>query len=594
MTRYEFINDNDGEKVIQGFLRNQEEHMTGAELIARRLKEYNIERVFTFPGGTIAPVLDALVHEGIEIICARHEQGAGYMALAIARLTRTPQVVMVTSGPGVTNLATVIADAYFDSTPLVAITGQVGTGDLLSERQVRQLGFQQVETVTLMKSITKASFCPINAFQLETVISEAFNTSLEGRPGPVVIDLPMDVQNGFLIDPIDKGLWKSQSPVLPIKNHVIEASEIISRAERPLILAGQGVIISDAVGRLRELAESRNIPVVTSLLGLGAISGNSPLSLGFIGHTGNKYAALSVYNADALLVLGARLDVRQTGTLPDRFSPDATIMRIDVDKQELQHSRVKCHINIHADIKAFLLDLNAEINKKPRKDLSKWHEQITNWKNAFPLLFSHNSDIVKPQQVIDAVNRYSADRRVIVTSGVGSHQQWSARHFTFDYPKRIWLTSGGHGAMGYDLPSAIGAQLGKPDYLVISFIGDGSFQLNMQELQSVIEFGTPIKMFILDNRRLGLVSQFQLLNWQSDPTTGDKVNPDFVKIAKAYGIKSYRLENVNMIEGVVRNAIEHDGPALVHCVVDKNEDVLPMLLAGQTINEMWPPDNRKE
>ena len=202
-------------------------------------------------------------------------------------------------------------------------------------------------------------------------------------------------------------------------------------------------------------------------------------------------------------------------------------------------------------------------------------------------------DIIKPQQIVDAVNRYSANRKVIVTSGVGSHQQWSARHFTFDYPRRIWLTSGGHGAMGYDLPSAIGAQLAEPDYLVVSFIGDGSFQLNMQELQSVVEFGTPIKVFILDNRRLGLVSQFQLLNWQSDPTTGNKVNPDFVKIARAYGMKSYRLDKANMIETVVRNAIKHDGPVLVHCMVDQNEDVLPMLLAGQTINKMLLPSKEK-
>jgi len=457
---------------------------------------------------------------------------------------------------------------------------------------VRQCGFQQVETVALMNTITKASFCPLTSSQLETIIPEALYKTLEGRPGPVVIDLPMDVQNGMLITSPGTVLKNSQNPPLPSDNQIIESSEVISRAVRPLILAGQGVIISDAVEELRALAETRNIPIVTSLLGLGVVSGDSPLSLGFTGHTGNQYAALSIYHADVLVVLGSRLDIRQTGTLPDKFSPDATIVRVDLDEHELKYSRVKCHINVYADIQTFLIKLAEEIKKKPRKDLSKWHEQIARWKSSFPLSYSKNTDIIKPQQIVDAVNRYSANRKVIVTSGVGSHQQWSARHFTFDYPRRIWLTSGGHGAMGYDLPSAIGAQLAEPDYLVVSFIGDGSFQLNMQELQSVVEFNTPIKVFILDNRRLGLVSQFQLLNWQSDPTTGNKVNPDFVKIARAYGMKSYRLDKANMIETVVRNAIKHDGPVLVHCMVDQNEDVLPMLLAGQTINKMLLP--RKE
>jgi acetolactate synthase-1/2/3 large subunit len=230
------------------------------------------------------------------------------------------------------------------------------------------------------------------------------------------------------------------------------------------------------------------------------------------------------------------------------------------------------------------------IGKEPKKNLNKWHEQIALWKNLFPLSIEVNSGAIKPQQVVNAVNRYSSDRKVIVTSGVGSHQQWSARHFTFDYPRRIWLTSGGHGAMGYDLPSAIGAQLANPDYLVVSFIGDGSLQMNIQELQTLIDLEAPIKIFVLDNHRLGLVSQFQLLNWKSDPTTGNKVNPDFVKIARAYGIKPYRLDKEDMIDEVIRKALKYDGPVLVHCIVDQQADVLPMLLAGQTIDKMLLPE----
>jgi acetolactate synthase I/II/III large subunit len=564
--------------------------MTGAEFIAKNFKDQGLKRVFTFPGGTIAPLLDALVKAGIEIVCARHEQGAGYMALAIARLTHTPQVVMVTSGPGVTNLATVIADAYFDSTPLVAITGQIGTSDLLSGRQVRQCGFQQIETISFMNSITKASYRPLATAQLEAILSDAFITANGGRPGPVVIDLPMDVQNGSL-NGSSKEISKGTDKVTPIsEDQIINVSKIISKAERPVILVGQGVIISEAVEELRSLAESRNIPVAMSLLGLGVVSGNSPLSLGFIGHTGNQFAAMAIYEADVLIVIGARLDVRQTGTMPDQFSPDAKIIRVDLDEQELQYSRVKCHINIHADIKGFLSRLIETIEHEPKKDFSKWHQQITHWKNAFPLTYKHNAGSVKPQQIINAVNKYSIDNKIIVTSGVGSHQQWSARHFTFDYPRRIWLTSGGHGAMGYDLPSAIGAQLANPEYLVVSFIGDGSLQMNIQELQTLIDLETPIKIFVLDNCRLGLVSQFQLLNWKSDPTTGNKVNPDFVKISRAYGVKTYRLDKEDMIDTVIQKALKYDGPVLVHCIVDQQEDVLPMLLAGQTIDKMLLPD----
>lgn len=563
--------------------------MNGAEFIASHIKGQGIKRVFTFPGGTIAPLLDALVTEGIEIVCARHEQGAGYMALAAARLTHTPQVVMVTSGPGVTNLATVIADAYFDSTPLVAITGQVGSGDLLSGRHVRQCGFQQVETVSLMNSITKASCRPLKPKQLEAMLENAFKMTNEGRPGPVVIDLPMDVQNAsFNGTRKKKSERKQKLPSIP-EDQLTKASEIIAHAERPVILAGQGVIISKAVTELRSLAESRNIPVAMSLLGLGIVSGNSALSLGFAGHTGSQYAALAIHEADVLIVVGARLDVRQTGTMPEQFSPRAKIIRIDVDEQELRYSRVKCHISIRADIKDFLSMLLESIKNEPTINISKWHKQIAQWKSLYPLTYKNGDDVVKPQQIINAVDQESVNKEVIVTSGVGSHQQWSGRHFTFDYPRRIWLTSGGHGAMGYDLPSAIGAQLAHPDRLVVSFIGDGSFQMNIQELQSVVEFETPIKIFILDNQRLGLVSQFQLLNWHIDPTTGNKSNPDFSKIAKAYGIKTFRIDKKESIKKVVRDALNHKGPALVHCIIDQHEDVLPMLLAGSTMDKMLLP-----
>lgn len=565
--------------------------MKGAEYIAEFFYRRDLKRVFTFPGGTIAPLFDALARKGIEITCARHEQGAGYMALAIARLTQSPQVVMVTSGPGATNLVTVVADAYFDSTPLVVITGQVGTGDLNSGRKVRQCGFQQVDTVAIMKPIAKAVFQPKNPDELPSILEQAFFISLEGRPGPVVIDLPMDVQNSFL-DPPRFPEWKSESPLPAIEPKVLSViAAKIAGAERPMILAGQGVLLSGAVLELRRLAEECGIPVVTSLLGLGVVATNLSLSLGFIGHTGNQAASLAVHNADLLLVVGARLDVRQTGTCVDKFVPKGEVVRIDLDKAELEYSRVRS-MNILADAKTALNGILNEIKKRPKKDLSYWHDQIAGWQKAFPLSYASHPGELKPQQVIETVNRLTTGRKLVVTSGVGSHQQWTARHFDFDYPARVFLTSGGHGAMGYDLPSAIGAQVARPDQPVICFVGDGSFQINIQELQTAVELKTRIKIFVLDNKRLALVSQFQMLNWASDPTTGNKLNPDFAAIARAYGIQAFTVDKHEKLETVAAQALAADGPALVHCLVSPGEDVMPMLLAGQTMDKMWPYDRQ--
>jgi acetolactate synthase I/II/III large subunit len=567
--------------------------MNGADILANIFKEHGLKRVFTFPGGTIAPIFDALVRRHFEIVCARHEQGAGYIALAIARLTRKPQVVLVTSGPGVTNLATVIADAYFDSTPLIAITGQVGTGDLCSGRKVRQCGFQQIDTVSLMQSITKATFQPKSIEELAVKIEEAFIIATEGRPGPVVLDVPMNIQMGICEDSKERFIREPKNVPDPDLNLVKRVAELLATAERPVIFAGQGVLLSDAVCELRELAVSRDIPVVTSLLGLGAFPTNAPLSLGFAGHTGNQYAGLALYDADVVLVVGARLDVRQTGSLPDKFVPNGKIIRIDLDKAELEYPRVKSHVDIHSDAKRTLSDLISILRSKAPKDTRQWHEKIAGWKKLFPLDFDKKSTFIKPQHIIKAVNMLTLGEKVIVTSGVGSHQQWSARHFDYDLPNRVWLTSGGHGAMGYDLPSAIGAQIAFPDYTVVCFVGDGSFQMNIQELQSVIEFGTPIKIFILDNKRLAMVSQFQLLNWPSDPTTGNKNNPNFAAIAKAYGIKAFTLDDPHKVETVIQEALEYEGPTLVHCHVDPHEDVVPMLLAGQTMDKMWPYTDAK-
>ena len=562
--------------------------MTGAEIIAENFVKRNLKRIYTFPGGTLAPVFDAVSKRNIEIFCAYHEQGAGYAALAVARLTHKPQVVMVTSGPGVTNLATVVADAYFDSTPLVVITGQVGTGDINSGRRVRQCGFQQVDTISLMKPISKATFSPMSPDDLPEILEAAFSVTTDGRYGPVVIDLPMDVQRGQITNNPCIIPHKSKTLAEPEPSLIAEIAKNLTNAKRPVIFAGQGVLLSDACTELRQLSETCDIPVVMSLLGLGAMPTDSPLALGFAGHTGNQYAARAIHESDILLVIGARLDVRQTGSCTDKFVPYGKVMRVDLDSSELEYPRVKSDINVCCEAKPALALLNKVMESQKLPKHSKWRAYIDELKTEYPLNYESNSASIKPQEVIEVVNKLTIGRSVVAVSGVGSHQQWAARHFDFDFPSRVWLTSGGHGAMGYDLPTAIGAQIARPDDLVICFVGDGSLQINIQELQSVVVHNTPVKIFVLDNRRLAMVSQFQLMNWDSDPTTGHKINPDFAAIARAYGIKAYTIKRPEEIESVSSEALSYEGPALIHCFVDYNENVSPMLLPNQTMDKMWP------
>jgi acetolactate synthase-1/2/3 large subunit len=495
---------------------------------------------------------------------------------------------MVTSGPGVTNLVTPIADAFYDSTPLVALTGQVGTADIRAGRRVRQRGFQEVDTPSLLKSLTKEVFQPMTPGELPGVLRRAFTIANEGRPGPVVVDLPMDVQKSTECPPGDAEAHDPPSQGTLDMGLVEKAASWIAEAERPVVFAGQGVLIAEACEPLRRLVHSRRIPTVMSMLGLGAVPTDSEVALGFPGHTGNRCANRVIHEADVLLALGVRLDVRQTGTLTEAFVPNGRIVRIDLDEGELSFPRVKTHINILADAGAALEALLQALESRPPRDLAPWWERVEELRCRSPLSFEGAEGLLKPQQVVETVNRLTRGRAAVAVSGVGSHQQWTARHFDFDHPQRAWLTSGGHGAMGYDLPTAIGAQLNRPDDLVLCFVGDGSLQLNIQELQTAVDYQTPVKIFVLDNSRLAMVSQFQLMNWGSDPTTGGKSNPDFAAIARAYGLEAFTLSTPDELESVARRALDHDGPALVHCRVDPREDVSPMLLPGKAMDAMWP------
>jgi len=568
---------------------SKDSQLLGSHVIVSCMAANGIKRIHIFPGGTIGPVLDIVHDWNIEIFTTRHEQAAGYAALGTAKLTGKPQVVMVTSGPGVTNVLTPVADAYFDSIPLVVLTGQVATSDMKSNLPVRQRGFQEVDTVALFKPITKAQFLPKHSSELAEVMNDAFRIAKTGRPGPVVVDLPMDVQKEPVDVIPDFQSYTKQNLLIPDVSTINKIIDLLCLSKKPLIICGNGVLISRSYEELREFINKTKINTSSSLLGLGGLPTNSEFSLGYHGHTGSRYANLAIHESDLLLVLGSRLDVRQTGSVTKEFAPNAKVIHIDLDLAELEHARVHTELQIHADIKKTLQIINDKLQNIKLPDWSEWNEQIKQWKSEYRLSYD-SKKVLKPQYIIETANKLTEGIPLVCVTGVGQHQQWTARHFDFDFPTRILLTSGGHGAMGFDLPVSIGAQLNELDKLVLCFVGDGSLQINIQELATIANYNLPIKIIVLDNQRFGIVSQFQNITWGKDPSCGNLKNPDFSAIAKAYGIFTETVSTANEIESKLERIFSHNGPALLHCNVDPSEDVIPMLLGGQTMDKMWPYD----
>jgi acetolactate synthase-1/2/3 large subunit len=559
----------------------------GADLVLDAFLRHHVSRVFIFPGGTIAPILDRVEkHSKIEIVCPRTEQGAGYAALGYARMTGETAVFMVTSGPGVTNAVTPVADAYYDNIPLVVITGQVGTSDMRGDLPVKQRGFQEVDTVDLMRPISKATFQVKDIHDLPSVMEQAFFLARSGRQGPVVVDLPMNIQRGTLTgDACSAAKLTEVVSFVPVEK-IETLAQWIGRAERPVILAGGGVIASGATRELRALVDASRIPVVMSMPGIGAYPSRSPLSLGMCGYAGSQYANMAMYKCDLLIGVGTTFHLRQTGSLPDRTVEKGRVARIDLDVNELRHSRVPLDLEIHADAKAALAALAHALQRSPRPDTARWLEQIAKWKAKYPLLTGKPSRLPKPQSVIEAVNVSVRGKPVIVTTGVGQHQCWVPRHFDFDAPERVLLTSSGHGTMGFDLPAAIGAKIACPEATIVCFAGDGSLQMNIQELATIAEQQMDIKIVVLDNHALSIVAQFQRQNWKSHPSTGERYNPDFAAIAKAYGIAGVSITSGEGLRAKIGAALKQNGPVLIHCQVDPQEDLLPMLLGGHTLDDM--------
>ena len=573
---------------------------TGAQQLAEAIKAQGVERVFLYPGGTIAPLLDELVKIGLEYVCCRSEQGAGFAALAAAKITGRPQIVMVTSGPGATNALTPVADAYFDSVPLILIAGQVGTADINSQRKVRQTGFQEIDTIAVYQPVAKLTKRVSRTDYLPALMASVFTAVSSGRPGPAVLELPMDVQRSVAtVTPATATAltWDFLEPTTPVMptlaaETIAELLAHLRRARRPLLLLGNGVYLADAVEECRAFLAATRVPVVSSFPGLGIIPCAHPLNYGYIGYSGEYFANLALNEADLVLCLGARLDLRQTGSEIQHFKHNKTLVRVDVDMRELREGRVQADLHIHCDLRTFFSALSSQA--VPALDTRAWCERIDGWRSQYRSDVFYQHELLSSYHVIKHFSQQTQFQKLVVTTGVGTHQQLVARYFDFDFPARRWLTSSGLGTMGFDLPAIIGAMMcGAGPKLGLCFVGDGSLQMNLQELAMLKEFSLPIKVIVLNNQRLGIVSQFQLQNWDSDHATGNKYNPDFAAIARAYDIPAWTCSDKAQLPKLVAEVLAEPGPALLQCHINSNEDLKPMLLAGQTLAEMFPFSEQK-
>jgi len=549
----------------------------GAEILTECLVREGTEVMFGIPGGVLLRIFDALYDSPIKFILTRHEQGAAHAADGYARATGKIGVCLATSGPGATNLVTGIATAYMDSVPIVAITGQVVT------KMIGNDAFQEADTTGITRPITKHNYLVKDVRDLARVIKEAFYLASTGRPGPVLIDIPKDVADTEteFIYPETVEIRSYRPNYTGHPQQIKRAADKIDTAQRPVLYAGGGVIISGATEELKYLAETAEIPVTTTLLGLGGFPGDHHLSLGMLGMHGTRYANYAIMESDLIIAVGARFDDRATGNV-EKFAPQATIIHIDIDPAAIGKS-IKVHIPIVGDAKNVLRELIKLV--KPQKH-SEWLRQIDEWKRKYPLTYNQNNDgDVKPQFVVEQI--WKATRgKAIITTEVGQNQMWTAQFYRFIEPRTL-ISSGGLGTMGYGFPAAIGAQVGRPDKVVIDIAGDGSFQMNIQELATAVKNNIPVKVAILDNGFLGMVRQWQELfynrRYSHSRLTG---NPDFVKVAEAYGAVGLRVTRPEEVMPTIEKALAIPRPVVIDFVVSPEENVFPIVPAGAGIDEM--------
>ncbi len=549
---------------------------TGAQVIVEELKAQGVEVVFGIPGGATIPLYDALFDSPIKHVLTRHEQGAAHAADGYARVSGRPGVVITTSGPGATNIVTGLANACMDSVPLVAITGQVPTGLIGND------SFQEADIYGISVPITKYNYLVKNIGRLTSVMREAFHIATTGRPGPVLIDIPRDIQVMKCPYPPQeewKPMEKASSAEGGIEESLSQISEAIRTSERPVIMAGGGVIKSGGAKELKELAIRVNIPVTCTLQGLGAFPGTHPLFLGMPGMHGTRYANKALSEADLILAFGMRFDDRVTGAL-EKFAPKARVVHVDIDAAEIG-KRVRVDVPVVGDVREALLLILKRLRGRKRP---RWLKRIEEWKRSYPLNYDREGDSIKPQYVIEQLYEATGGRAIIAT-GVGQHQMWVAQYHKFDEP-HTFVSSGGLGTMGFGFPAALGAQMARPDRTVAVVDGDGSFQMNIQELATVAQYKIPVKVVILNNGFLGMVRQWQQFFYNKRYSqTRFEVDIDFTTIAKGYGIAARRVEREEEVRGALEEALASSGPYLLDFRIAPEENVLPMVPAGAGIDE---------
>ncbi|HUW65804.1 MAG TPA: biosynthetic-type acetolactate synthase large subunit [Spirochaetia bacterium] len=548
--------------------------MTGADILVRALKEAGVDTIFGYPGGAVLPIYDALYDADIRHILCRHEQGAAHAADGYARASGRTGVCLATSGPGATNLVTGLANAHMDSVPLVAVTGQVGT------KLLGRDSFQEADITGITLPITKHNYLVKDVRDIARTIKEAFYIASTGRPGPVLVDIPKDISAGLgeYADPGELYLPGYRLNPEPRQEELNAAARLILAAERPVIYAGGGVVISGADRELVALAELLCAPVTTTLMGIGGFPGDHPLCLGMLGMHGTRYANYAVCECDLLIAVGARFDDRVTGKV-ETFAPEAKVVHIDIDPAEIGKN-VRVDAAVVGDVKRALTGLLPLLAARVS---GAWQEKIELWKQEYPLEYA-NGGKLKPQTVIREIYRVTGGKARITTE-VGQNQMWAAQYFTFTRP-RSFITSGGLGTMGFGLPAAIGVQAACPDETVFDIAGDGSIQMNIQEMTTAVNYGLPVNVAIINNGYLGMVRQWQELFYDRRYSHTELTNPDFVKLAEAYGAEGVRVSKAADVAQVLEQAVAASGPVMMDFVVDREENVVPIVPPGLSLSEM--------
>ena len=558
-----------------------EKMIKGARILLECLSRLGINEIFGYPGGAVIPIYDELYNfKEIKHYFARHEQGAVHEADGYARSTGKVGACLATSGPGATNLVTGIMTAHMDSIPLLVITGQVSSSLLGKD------AFQESDIVGITVPITKNNYLVQDIKDLPRILKEAYYIASTGRPGPVLVDIPRDIQlQEIPYDEFNKiyendFTLEGYNPVYEgHKGQIKMAIKMIKDSKKPLIIAGAGILKAHAYKELKEFVEKTNIPVAMTLLGLGSFPGNHELALGMIGMHGTTYANYAANEADLIIAAGMRFDDRVTGN-PQKFIPNAKIIHIDIDPAEIGKNKL-IDVPIVGDLKNVLTDLN---EKAPKVSYDEWLKQIKKWKKEYSLTYRKTEDdILIPQEILSEIDKITKGN-VIVATDVGQHQMWAAQYLTFNNPYSI-LTSGGAGTMGFGLPAAIGAQVANPNKKVLAVVGDGGFQMTFQELMLIKEYNLPVKIFIINNSYLGMVRQWQELFHEKRYSSVDlSYNPNFIKIGEAYGIKSIQLKNKKDLKKNLKKILESDEAVLVECIVEKEENVYPMIPAGKDVS----------